>query len=77
MAEFEHSPIPEEASCLISAEASSEGLLVLLRSLLKACRIIGTNLRNCDFSSDAVGTTNQFGDSQLDVDLKADAVVFD
>jgi len=77
MAEFEHSPIPGEASCLISAEASSEGLLVLLRSLLKACRIIGTNLRNCDFSSDAVGTTNQFGDSQLDVDLKADAVVFD
>jgi len=77
MAEFENMIIPDEVSCLISEEAASEGFLTLLQSLLKACRIIGTNLRSGGFSSDAVGTTNKFGDNQLDVDLKADAVVFD
>jgi len=54
-----------------------QGLQVFLPELLSACRIIGTALRDGSFTVDKTGTANPFGDKQLDVDLKADKVIFD
>jgi sedoheptulose-bisphosphatase len=43
---------------------------------LEAVRTIGTNLRAGGYSSDKVGTTNAFGDHQLEVDVQTDEVIF-
>ena len=53
------------------------GVAVVLRELLCACRIIGTALREGEFTSSLTGTSNVFGDKQLDVDVQADKVLFD
>lgn len=45
--------------------------------MLTACRTIGTNLRNVGYTSEKTGTENVFGDKQLDVDVKTDAVMFE
>eukprot|EP01041_Mallomonas_annulata_P005144 gene5144-10283_t len=49
----------------------------LLSHILGACRLIGDTMRDGGLSSDHVGSTNAFGDSQLEVDIKTDAIVFD
>mmetsp|Transcript_16809 Transcript_16809/g.28515 ORF Transcript_16809/g.28515 Transcript_16809/m.28515 type:complete len:330 (+) Transcript_16809:222-1211(+) len=79
MANFEdrNNEIPREISSIIKSGSTEADLVKLLGNLLHAYRIIGTTLRNCGYSSDAVGSTNQFGDEQLDVDVKTDAVLFD
>lgn len=53
------------------------GLIHLLENLLKGMRIIGATLRDGAYSSSAVGTTNKFGDDQLEVDVKIDNMLFD
>lgn len=61
---------------MINSAAVESGFLNLLENILVASRDIGNNLRSCGFSSSVIGTTNEFGDNQLDVDVKADAVLF-
>lgn len=61
---------------LFSPEALESGLGKLVASILTASDVIGYNLRNCEYSSEEVGTTNAFGDSQLDVDVKCDHLIF-
>lgn len=68
--------LPNELVELLSEQAKTSGLVVLLSYLLQSFREISDGLRNGHFSSDAVGTQNTFGDQQLDVDVKADAVIF-
>ena len=53
----------------------SQGLQILLPQLFSACRLIGTALRDGDFTADKTGTANPFGDQQLDVDIRADKVL--
>lgn len=70
--------LPAELSSLIKETASENvGLSNLLSQLLRACRTIGTVMRNGGYSSTAVGSQNVFGDNQLDVDVKTDAVMFE
>jgi len=77
MAAFSPHPLPDHLNCLLSDKARSDGLDVLLSHMLLACRVIGTNLRNAGYSADKTGTDNAFGDHQLDVDVKTDAVMFE
>lgn len=69
--------LPCEIDSLISNEAKSAGLDKLLCYLLTACKIIGSKLRDGSYTSKAVGSMNDFGDAQLDIDMKADAVMFE
>eukprot|EP01036_Dinobryon_divergens_P030680 gene30680-39960_t len=55
----------------------NESLLKLVDYLLVACSSIGKGLREVHFTSEAAGSTNSFGDHQLDVDLKTDAIIFE
>ena len=48
----------------------------LIENLLLGIREIADTLRKASFSSDKVGTANDFGDEQLDVDVKTDAILF-
>lgn len=48
----------------------------LIGNLLSGFRQIGNTLREASFSSDKVGTANDFGDEQLDVDVKTDTILF-
>lgn len=68
--------VPIDVAALINSDAVEMGFLKLLENILIASRDIGANLRSCGFSSSVIGTTNEFGDNQLDVDVKADAVLF-
>eukprot|EP01038_Epipyxis_sp_PR26KG_P006552 gene6552-9001_t len=69
--------VPDEVLSLLNESAKQAGVPRLLAHILEATNIIGATLRNCGYSSTAVGTTNDFGDKQLDVDVKTDAVIFD
>lgn len=68
--------LPQEVSDLLSSVSVESGLLRLVNDILGACREIGENLRSCGYSSNLIGTANEFGDMQLDVDVKADAALF-
>lgn len=69
--------VPEEVLGLLNSATVEIGFVKLLENILVASRDIGENLRNCAFSANIIGTTNEFGDNQLDVDVKADAVLFE
>ena len=60
----------------LNASEVEGGLDKLLAHVLAGCREIATSLRNNNYSTEAVGTQNAFGDNQLDVDVKTDAVLF-
>lgn len=66
------SGLPAEVSSLLR----DGQLAVVLEHILGGCREIGSTIRNCGYSSAKVGTTNAFGDDQLDVDVKTDEVLF-
>ena len=68
--------VPNEVSALLSGEGANQGLEDLLTALLASCREIADAMRNGTFSHDNVGTTNAFGDVQLEADLEADAIIF-
>jgi hypothetical protein len=65
--------VPDHVVDLMSESSKITGLPLLLSNLLSAIRMIGSQMRDGAFSSNSVGTSNAFGDNQLDVDLKADA----
>ena len=67
--------LPKVVADLIKEE-STPGLSRLLASLLGAYRTIGEEMRAGGYSSNQVGTQNVFGDNQLDVDVKTDAIMF-
>ena len=75
MSTTNHNALPEEIAALL-ADDQKEGLSVLLSHLLASFRTIGTTLRAGGFSSSTIGTQNQFGDEQLDVDVKTDSIIF-
>lgn len=77
MAAFAAQSLPAELQSHFSDKSKQDGLDILISHMLLACRVIGTNLRNAGYSSDKTGTDNAFGDHQLDVDVKTDAVMFD
>ena len=73
-----HEIVPIEILEALSVDQRGpHGVAVVLRELLSACRIIGTALREGEFTSSLTGTSNVFGDKQLDVDVQADKVLFD
>jgi len=76
MSAFPESELPDEVVALINEASTARGLTLVLSALLSACREIGDGLRNCSYSAAKVGTQNTFGDNQLDVDVKTDAVIF-
>jgi len=70
-------PIEIMEALSVEQRGSPHGVAIVLRELLYACRIIGTALREGEFTSSLTGTNNVFGDKQLDVDVQADKVLFD
>jgi sedoheptulose-bisphosphatase len=69
--------LPTSVVDMVNDEAVATGLVTLLNNIFRACRVIGNNLRCCNYSAEAVGTVNEFGDNQLDVDVKSDQLLFD
>ena len=61
-----------EIEGLFNSEVEAIGLKNLIIDLLGSLRMIGTNIRNGEYSSEKVGTQNAFGDHQLHVDLHTD-----
>jgi sedoheptulose-bisphosphatase len=80
MASFETSvrdSLPEElASLILESAATNTGISRLLAVLLSACRAIGTQMRDGLYQSTALGSTNDFGDHQLHVDVMTDELLF-
>ena len=70
-------PVINDCPSEVASQISDGDLLSLLVHLLGACRKIGTVMRDGGYSSHEVGTSNVFGDNQLDVDVQTDAVIFD
>ena len=61
--------LPHEVLTLLNSKALEEKLDVLVSKILHSFRVIGTDLRNGDFSHEHAGTQNAFGDHQLEIDL--------
>ncbi len=78
MSEFEKisNHLPTSVVALL-IDKDAEGISHLLEAILRACRIIADNFRDNDYSHDIIGTENAFGDTQLHVDMKADAIIFE
>lgn len=86
MSEFDHeivrlpaaaeTMLPSMVLRMLSESAVESGLPRLLSALIYSVQTIGENLRNATYMHHEVGTTNTFGDSQLDVDVKTDALIF-
>ena len=68
--------ISQELVDLFSEEAKGSKICELLGHILESIREISEGLRSGIFSHDTIGTQNQFGDHQLDVDVKSDEVIF-
>jgi sedoheptulose-bisphosphatase len=68
--------LPHGVAELFSSEQRDAGLAGLLGELLASFRAIGNALRNSETGTALVGTQNDFGDEQLDVDVKSDALMF-
>ena len=58
---------------LLNERALSAGLDALVDHIVDSFRVIGTNLRNGDYTAEKAGTQNTFGDHQLHVDIETDA----
>jgi hypothetical protein len=71
--------VPLQLQALLSQHARSEGLDIVLAHVLRACMRVGVALRSNTAStqSNRVGSTNQFGDEQLAVDVTTDEIFFD
>ncbi len=69
--------LPLQVLELLSESAQQNGLPKLVKEIFRACRIISENLRSCGYSHDVIGTQNDFGDEQLDVDVKSDHIIFE
>jgi sedoheptulose-bisphosphatase len=68
--------LPRDLIPLIREQYLENGFYRLLTFLLHAARTVGDNLRHGGYSSQKLDTINAFGDEQLDVDMKADAYIF-
>jgi fructose-1,6-bisphosphatase len=66
--------LPVEIDDMLTKEAEAEGLPDVLEKLLMSFRTIGSGIRDGVFTSFMTGSTNLFGDQQLDVDLQAEEV---
>jgi sedoheptulose-bisphosphatase len=68
--------LPPQVLSVLSPAAIDSGLPRLLSVLVYSVQHIGENLRNAIYMHHEVGSTNSFGDSQLDADVKTDALIF-
>jgi sedoheptulose-bisphosphatase len=68
--------LPREVAELLKSEQLDAGLGDLLGELLSSFRSIGDALRSSESGTASIGTHNDFGDEQLDVDVKSDALMF-
>jgi sedoheptulose-bisphosphatase len=75
--DYSHSLPSQVLDLLSNTSLQEDNLPRLLESVLRACRIISENLRSCHYSTDIIGTVNDFGDEQLDVDVKSDKIIFE
>lgn len=66
-------PLPQELLNHIKPE--EKDLPVLLAYIFQAIHVVGENLRSGHYSATAVGSTNSFGDDQLEVDVLADELI--
>ncbi len=64
--------ICEDILGLLNEDSKNTGLHILISTLLNSFRLIGNNMRNCEYSSSQAGTQNTFGDHQLHVDIQTD-----
>ena len=76
MSAFDTDILPEQLTALLQPALADEGFVHLLHNLLAAVREIGNVMRNGGYGHDVVGSTNSFGDEQLDADIKTDEVMF-
>mmetsp|Transcript_167 Transcript_167/g.153 ORF Transcript_167/g.153 Transcript_167/m.153 type:complete len:332 (+) Transcript_167:64-1059(+) len=77
MSSFLIHDLPTSLADVLNDDCKNSFFPRLVSHILMACRIIGDTMRDGGFSSAKIGSQNSFGDSQLDVDVKTDAVIFD
>lgn len=68
--------LPAEVLSQLTPACTSSNLPFLLSHLLSAIREIGVALRAGSMTSETMGSSNAFGDSQLDVDVKTNETLF-
>lgn len=61
---------------LLSPNENNDKLVMLLEKLLESFRNISDVLRNNECSYTTIGTNNNFGENQLDIDVKTDEIIF-
>lgn len=66
-------PLPQDI--LNHIKSDEKDLPNLLAHIFHAIHVVGENLRSGHYSATAIGSTNQFGDEQLEVDVLADELI--
>ncbi len=71
-----HHQILSQLDNLLSTEENNKRLIVLIEKLFVSFRGISDALRNNECSCTTIGTQNSFGESQLDIDIRTDEMIF-
>lgn len=61
---------------LLKDNPNNKRLVILINNLMESFKQISNDMRNDQYSSNNVGTSNSFGDEQLDIDIKTDNIIF-
>ena len=62
---------------LLIDNANNKRLIILINNLLESFKKIADDMRDDKYSSSNVGTSNSFGDEQLDIDVKTNDIIFE
>ena len=62
---------------LLMDNANNKRLIILINNLFESFKKISNDMRDDEYSSSNVGTSNSFGDEQLDIDVKTNDIIFE
>ena len=64
-------------SDLLIDNANNKRLIILINNLMESFKQISNDMRDDKYLSSTVGTSNSFGDEQLDIDVKTNDIIFE
>jgi|SaaInlV_150m_DNA_4_1039716.scaffolds.fasta_scaffold04124_4 sedoheptulose-bisphosphatase len=71
-----HHQILSQLDNLLNTKENNRRLIILIEKLFVSFRNISDALRNNECSCTTIGTHNSFGESQLDIDIRTDEMIF-
>ncbi len=61
---------------ILNDNSNNQRLFILIRNLMESFKKISLDMRNDMYSSNNVGSSNSFGDEQLEIDVKTNDIIF-